>query len=215
MARMPKKPGRPTSGKHARDAREELIVAASRLFSAHGADAVSVRQVADAAKVTPAMINYYFKDKRGLMRAVLERGLDRILEIIREVAADHSGPVTTSFIDRYIHAIGADPSLPQLMVREVLSRNSPYQQVIVERFVRKAVGLMPPRLASDIAEGHLRRDLDPRLTLISLLGMCIFPFLAAPLLFQVFGFANTEEFADTLVEHTTQLFNEGAVPKNV
>ena len=210
MARSPRKPGRPMASKAGQDPREALINAASELCAARGADAVSVRQVAELAKVSPAMINYYFKDKHGLMRAVLERGLDRILEIINEVAADHRGPVTSAFIDRYIRALNSDPSLPQLMVREVLSKNSAYQQVVAKRFVQKAVDLMPGRVAEDIAAGRLRADLDPRLTMISLIGMCVFPFLASPLLQPILGYEHDQEFADTLIAHTIKLFNEGA-----
>lgn len=212
MTEEPKKPGRPSMAGDTTDAREALIKAASALFAANGADAVSVRQVADTAGVSPAMINYYFKDKRGLMRAVLERGLDRLLGIITEVASDHDGAVTSSFIDRYVHALNSDPSLPQLMVREVLSRNSPYQKVIAERFARKAINLMPARLAEDIAAGRLRADLDPTLTLMSLVGMCVFPFLAGPILWPILGYEYDEEFAERLIKHTTQLFNEGARP---
>lgn len=213
MAKVPKKAGRPATGKEGRDSRQALIEAASELYAARGADAVSVREVAEAAKVSPAMINYHFKDKRGLMRAVLERGLDRILGIINEAAAAHDERVTDGFIDRYIRALNAEPSLPQLMVREVLARNSPYQKVIAQRFVQQAVNLMPPRLAEDIALGRIRADMDPRLTLMSLVGMCVFPFLAGPILWPVLGYEYDEDFADALVAHTTKLFNEGAIPR--
>ncbi|HKI74489.1 MAG TPA: TetR family transcriptional regulator [Pseudomonadales bacterium] len=213
MTRIPRKPGRPAANEAGQDSREALIAAASELYAARGADAVSVREVAAAAKVSPAMINYHFKDKRGLMRAVLERGLDRILTIINESASQHEGRATDTFIDRYIRALNADPSLPQLMVREVLARNSPYQQVIAERFFKKAVNLMPPRLAEDIMQKRLRSDMDPRLTMISLVGMCLFPFLAGPILWPILGYDYDEKFADQLVAHTIKLFNEGAVPK--
>ena len=212
MARSPRKPGRPPAGEADQGAREALISAASELFSAHGTDGVSVRQIAEAAGVSAAMIHYYFKDKRGLMRAVLERGLDRILEIVTAVVEGAESPVTNRFIDQYIRALDAEPSLPQLMIREVLSRNSPYQDAIRRRFVEKAAALLPPRLAADMAGGRLRSDLDPRLTMISLIGMCVFPFLAAPLIRPVLGLDTDRAFVEALVSHTTRLFNEGAVP---
>lgn len=210
MSAPTRKPGRPGLDDNDQDTRTGLLLAASELFAAQGADAVSVRQVAEAAGVSPAMISYYFKNKQGLMRAVLERGLDRVLAVVVEVAGQHDRPVTEGFIDHYIRTINDDPSLPQLMVREVLSGNPAYQKVIAERFARKAIELMPPRLAEDMAAGHLRGDLDPRLTLLSLVGMCVFPFIAAPLLRPILGYEFNEAFADQLVAHTTRLFNEGA-----
>lgn len=213
MARAAKGPGRPAAHKRGPGSREALIAAASSLYAAHGADRVSLRRVAEAARVSPAMIHYHFKDKRGLMRAVLERGLDRIVEIVKEVAAHPEVSVTDTFIDRYMHALEAEPSLPQLMVREVLARNSPYRQVIAQRFVQKVVNVMPPRIVEEIAAGRLRSDLDPRLTMISLVGMCVFPFLAGPLLSPAMGYEFDRRFVDLLMTHTKKLFNEGAVPK--
>lgn len=50
-----------------------ILNAAERLFSAHGIDGVSVRQIAAAADVQLALLTYYFGTKDGLYRAVFER----------------------------------------------------------------------------------------------------------------------------------------------
>jgi AcrR family transcriptional regulator len=208
-----RKPGRPRGQDSGSDAREALLAAASSLFAQRGADAVSVREVAEQAGVSPAMINYYFRDKQGLMRAVLEHGLDRILSVVTEVADNHDGPVASAFIDRYIHAINEDPSLPHLMVREVLAGNAGYRDLIRERFAEKVLALMPPRILEDISEGRVRGDLDPLFTMLSVVGMCIFPYLAAPLLKPILGYEFDDAFADALSAHTVQLFNEGALQR--
>ncbi len=213
MAKQNKKPGRPVAAGSSEDGRETLLLAARELFAAHGADAVSVRQVASLANVSPAMINYYFKDKRGLIRAVLERSLDQLLATIKEVVAVHDGPLGAVFIDRYIRTLTADPLLPQLMVREVLAGETSYRTEIASRFLQQAMGLLLPRLMEDKTENNLRSDLDPRLTVISLVSMCVFPFIARPLLGPALNFQYDEAFAETLIQHTSQLFYEGAISK--
>lgn len=54
-------------------ARELLIVHATRIFSNKGYAGASTREICDAAAVNLSAIRYYFGDKAGLYRAVLER----------------------------------------------------------------------------------------------------------------------------------------------
>ncbi|XOV88792.1 MAG: TetR/AcrR family transcriptional regulator [Pseudomonadota bacterium] len=215
MTTRGKRPGRPQENAAGTDPREALLDEACRLFAAEGVDAVSLRRVAAAAGVTPAMVSYYFGNKEGLAHAALERGLEHLLEVVENVAASEDDTVTSTFIDRYIRAIVNEPYLPQLMVREVLGGKVAYQQVIMERFARRVLALMPGRIAADMARGRIRADLDPRLTMLSVVGMCVFPFLAAPLLRPILGFEYDERFAEVLIAHTRTLFTEGGVPHAV
>jgi AcrR family transcriptional regulator len=54
------------------DTRESLIKQAARLFAERGYDAVSVREIVEAAGVTKPALYYYFGNKEGLARAVLD-----------------------------------------------------------------------------------------------------------------------------------------------
>lgn len=68
---------RPTAG----DAtRERIMTSAERLFSKRGIDAVSVRDITDAAKVNSAAIHYHFGSKRGLVEALLTRWAGELVE---------------------------------------------------------------------------------------------------------------------------------------
>jgi AcrR family transcriptional regulator len=51
---------------------EQLVLAAERLFAQHGLDGVSLRQIVTAAGLhNPAAVQYHFKNKAGLLRAVV------------------------------------------------------------------------------------------------------------------------------------------------
>jgi hypothetical protein len=56
----------------------------------------------------------------------------------------------------------------------------------------------------------LRGDLDPKLTAISALSLCIFPFVSLPVTSRVLGFSMQGEQFDQLLRHTTRLLLEGA-----
>lgn len=63
--RTGRRPGQP-------DTRGAILVAARRLFAAHGLQGASVRQIAAEAGVDPALVHHYFGTKDGLFRAALE-----------------------------------------------------------------------------------------------------------------------------------------------
>ncbi|HMN46539.1 MAG TPA: TetR/AcrR family transcriptional regulator [Povalibacter sp.] len=66
-------PGRPPRNDMAPDTRERILDAAEAQFSAHGFWGVTIREVAEQAKVDTALLHYYFDTKRGLFDAVFAR----------------------------------------------------------------------------------------------------------------------------------------------
>lgn len=58
------------------ETRERLLDAAERLFAERGLDAVSVRDITEAADANTAAIHYHFGSKQDLIAATLERRAD-------------------------------------------------------------------------------------------------------------------------------------------
>ena len=73
--------------KTVQDAKEKLLAAATRLFAEKGFAGVSIRQLAEAAGVTSAMISYYYGGKEGLYEAVLTTQYERLLTKFEAIAA--------------------------------------------------------------------------------------------------------------------------------
>lgn len=65
--------GRPVKNDAAPDMRERILDAAEDHFSRHGFWGVTIREVAQEAKVDTALLHYYFDTKRGLFDAVFAR----------------------------------------------------------------------------------------------------------------------------------------------
>jgi AcrR family transcriptional regulator len=55
------------------ETRSHILDHAEALFALHGLHGVTVREVARAAAVDPALVHYYFETKQGLFEAVFER----------------------------------------------------------------------------------------------------------------------------------------------
>lgn len=70
VTRKTRSRGRPTNSENMKN---KILNAAERLFAEASYDSVSQRQIASAAEVDQALLNYYFKSKQGLYRAVVQR----------------------------------------------------------------------------------------------------------------------------------------------
>ncbi len=80
--------GRP-SGKS--DTRASILAAARRMFASEGADRTTIRAVAQAAGVDPALVMHYFGSKDGLFRAAVEWPIDMGEAMARVVEGDVDG----------------------------------------------------------------------------------------------------------------------------
>lgn len=67
MARARKRLGRRPGESRTREA---IAAAARRLFSERGYDRTTIRAIAEAAEVDPALVNHFFGSKRGLFASV-------------------------------------------------------------------------------------------------------------------------------------------------
>lgn len=202
--------GRPRAGEGAQDLRARLLQVARGLFARRGYGEVGIREIAAAAGVTPGMISYYFGDKQGLYEAMLADVFDGLLARMRELAAQPpAGGPLESLIRLYISTIASQPWLPALMLREVLTGDSALRARFVRRFASRLAEVLPALVKAEMTSGRLRADLDPKLAVLSLMGMSVFPFLAVPVAGEVFGYALGPEFTEALIPHTQRLFLEG------
>lgn len=91
-------PPRPRTSLPPRNSRQQAILQfAEQLFAQRGFHAVTLRQIADLAKVPLALVGYYFNHKEGLFQAVfahrsaLHRELEQALDEARRTAGQDDG----------------------------------------------------------------------------------------------------------------------------
>lgn len=184
---------------------------AATLFGEKGYDAASLKEISKRADVTPAMISYYFDDKHGLLKAVMELATSmmfRLFEQIVEKAGEDN--FVPTFTELYLGFITKHSWIVPLFTREVLANNAAARQMFLQDFAPQARSMISTLLRKEIDNGVLRADLDPDFAELSLVGMSIFPVLAAPVLSSVIGYVADEEFAKNYAEHAQTLFLKGA-----
>ena len=208
-----RRPGRPEGAAHREAVRAALLKAARELFGKRDFTAASVRDIARAARVNPAMIHYHFGDKDGLYRAMLHETIGPVLQKVQELTDQGGLQSETSIhdaLDAVMTMLAREPWVARLIVREVLAEEGPFREQFVREFAAKGGGRVPQLLEREIANGRVRKDLDPTLGALSFMSMALFPFIALPVAEKIFGIRMTDAFTRRLVDHTTRIFYEGA-----
>jgi AcrR family transcriptional regulator len=207
-ARKPRRVGRP-GGDHANH-RERLIDAAIALFTLVGIRGTSLRAIAKAAGVTPAMLHYYFGDKTQLQQAMVDERLMPALAPMRERVI-HVGDDPAVAVEVFVNGIGEvvtqHPWLPALWVREVLCEGGELREILFARLLSKLPRELAQRFATAKARGRINPALDPRLLVVSLVGLTLFPLAGAPIWRRVFAADDID--SQTLLRHTLALLRDG------
>jgi AcrR family transcriptional regulator len=206
--RAPRRPGRP----RAVDAnqRGRLLDAAVLCFAADGVAATSLRSIALKAGVTPALVNYYFGSKQQLLDAFIAERLTPVVQTLRESLLE-AGSDPRALLAAFVHGIHDvvehHPWWPALWVREVVNEKGVLRDVMQKIIAPQVTQLLARTLVDAQKRGAISADLDPRLLVVSLVGLTMFPLAAEHIWRRVF--AANDLSRDVLLRHTLALLDHG------
>lgn len=213
----PRRRGRPSAetvpGGDA-DARGHLLQAALELFAQQGIAATPLTQIARRAEVTPALLHYYFGSREKLVEALVE---ERLLPLTQQLAQGLAGGANSlseaveRLVTSLIGVLSANTWFPQLWVREVLSEGGHLRELLVQRMAPLIAHRLRDLVAAAQARGEINPDLDPRLFMVSLIGLTAFPIAAQPVWRSIFRADDITP--DVLRRHVLSLLLHGMGPR--
>ena len=191
-------------------ARAKIIAAAEDLFAARGFAGAAVRDIAAEAGVNPAMIHYYFGNKEGLYRAVLEGVAEKVRSLILQTAGgDSTRERLTRFVNSYADYILSHPTLVRILYREMLTGGKHLREV-ARKYASINYSLAREAIADGVRRGELR-SIDLDLAPISLMGMVLVFQFFRPMISVALGKDNYDDkFVRRISAHTIDLFLKGA-----
>jgi len=124
------------------DRRQNILLAAEKLFASNGYHAVSIRDIADEAGVPLALVGYYFGQKRELYHAIFEHWsamIEERLESLRQALADADGDRLTALVEAFIAPVirlraSAEGEYYALLMTRGLSMQSEDEEAIIREF---------------------------------------------------------------------------------
>ncbi|MGA2506154.1 MAG: TetR/AcrR family transcriptional regulator [Chitinispirillaceae bacterium] len=169
-------------------AEERILRAAREEFIERGLRGGRMQSIANRANANKALLHYYFRTKERLYEAVLENILATIGSALRSqlpLDKEASGlrGLLRQIITVYINTFRANPDFPRFIMRE-LADGGAHLPTIVNLFIT-GFGDIPQRiytlLQKEYLQGKLRKVVPIHIAL-NIVGMCIFTFIARPIL---------------------------------
>ena len=190
------------------DLKKQILDSAEELFADNGYAATSIRSIAEKSGVNPALVHYYFGNKKRLLQNVLERTLEPMGLAIAELknGPDASPELIASLL---VSMAAKHPNIPRLLIREVFLPGGEMQQFFTENMAPRLGGALPGLLAREKSAGRLRDDSDPAISALLIMAVSMFPFIARTLAEPVLGISYDEKGIELLNQQIMQLLNQG------
>lgn len=167
-------------------AREKILRAAVREFSAHGLSGARTDAIAEAAKVNKALLYYYFKSKKKLYAASVEevsgKVVDHALTAFNPAFSAGERLLRSALI--HFDRILSQHEFQSLIQQEMVRFHSG-QSGSMPLFAKKAFVPLLEKLREAVDEGTRSGELcelDWLQVVYSMLGANVFYFLSAPLM---------------------------------
>lgn len=188
---------------------KRILQAAHTVFIRRGTQGASLKEIAEEADVNQALLHYYFSDKKTLADTVFEQVASEFFPRLEAILTSDR-PVeekVRTFVPQYIGMIRENPYLPSYVVGE-LNRDPERLKSRIQ-----SMGLVPfdnlDALDDQLRERSKGGDLkaiSAEQFVVNLVSLCVFPFIARPLLQTVLGM--DEEGFDAFVEERKTLIPE-------
>lgn len=170
-----------------------ILDAARKVFQSKGMHGARMQDIADKAGINKAMLHYYFRNKEQLFESVFSEALQKLLPAIIGI---WQAPVPTEqkiakFIDGYIEILQANPFLPAFILNEVNQNPERLQKLFVKKGAATIVKSILEQINSTLKKNGVSNT-DPRQLLINALSLCVFPFIAKPIITKVMNLSDKE-----------------------
>ena len=160
---------------------EKIKHAALKLFTQKGYAATRTRDISEEAGINLALLNYYFRSKEKLFELVMLEILQNFFRGIAQIFNDEASTVDQKvqmFVNEYTALLIQQPDLPLFIFHELRMKPEKFASKMGVHVIFKS--LFFKQLSQDIARNKVA-DIHPLHYVINMIGMCVFPFIAAPI----------------------------------
>lgn len=182
-----------------------ILVAAREVFIAKGFEGARMQEIADHAGINKALLHYYFRSKEKLFEAVFSEVASNLFPAMKQMleAELELKEKITLFVRIYLKALHENPFIPAFIINTLNTNPDNFLKYI------KKSGLNPRLLQAQIDEEASRgiiRMIKAEHLLVNIIAMCIFPFVARPIVQSIFDM-NNDEYQIYLESRQTEIID--------
>jgi len=171
---------------------KRILEAARHVFVQQGLKGARMQAIADKAGINKALLHYYFRTKEALFEKVFMETLQVNAPLLFGILGK-PGPLKQKigeFVEHYIELLKANPYMPLFILNE-LSQNPEKLFGKVGPQLSFIIGGLGQQLRAEAEAGNIR-PIHPVDMVSAVMGLCVFPFLAKPLLMPIFNLGESD-----------------------
>jgi TetR/AcrR family transcriptional regulator len=152
-------------------AREQLLDTASEILREGDIVDVSLSELAGRSGLNSALVKYYFGNKAGLLKALLERDMAFILRAVDTLLAKDMEPEAKLrlHMDAVVNTFFRTPYIHRLLMRLIREGEPAEAQRLADSYLKPLLRAYE-RLISDGVEKGVFRAVDPQLFYFTVIG---------------------------------------------
>ena len=164
-----------------------ILSAASKVFLKKGMDGARMQDIADEAGINKALLHYYFRSKEKLFETIFLDVAGNFLPKVERILETEAGifDKIEMFCHAYISQILQTPYVPLFVMNEINKQPKAFLQKVIQGR-NLPIAAFVHQLQKEIKEGVIR-PVDPAELLLNIISLCLFPFVARPMLQQITG----------------------------
>ncbi len=195
---------------------QKIFDAAHELFVQKGLDGAKMQEIADRAGINKALLHYYYRTKDKLYEMVAKSIIHQGIPIIQKTI-ESDLPLEekiVKFVDFYIDLIRRNPFIPLFIISEMNKHPEQFmEKILPARLPRPEIFLK--QVEDAVAAGTIR-PINPQHLLLNIISLCVFPFVARPIMQMVLGMNKPEadQFLKQRKTEVTEFIFAALRPRN-
>ncbi|GAB6007671.1 TetR/AcrR family transcriptional regulator [Dysgonomonas reticulitermitis] len=172
---------------------EKIKLAAKKLFHEKGYGQTKTRDIAEAAGINTALLNYYFRSKENLFNIIMLESLQDMFFFIRDLANEKNSNLEAkieAIVNRYIEIFREEPNLPLFVLSEI--------QADPERLMQKSK--IPKNILTDSyffkqIDEQIKKsgvNITPIHVFLNIISLTILPVVARPIISYMYDMNTTD-----------------------
>lgn len=183
---------------------ERIKEAARKIFLEKGYGLTRTRDIAEAAGINTALLNYYFRSKAKLFNIIMAESIRELFSTVIDIAQDNNTSLSykiEAIVNCYADVLYTSPNLPLFVLSELQSQPELFfKQVGVPHNILTQSCLYR-QLEEQLHNNNL--EIKPLHIFINTIAMIIVPVIAKPLMIQLHSM--NSELYNTFIEERRKL----------
>ncbi|MCB0632467.1 MAG: TetR/AcrR family transcriptional regulator [Saprospiraceae bacterium] len=163
--------------------KEKIKLAAKEIFIQKGFAGARMEDISKASGINKALLHYHFTSKENLFEQIFDEAFFEIMPRLHAVLLTEGEVMDKidAFVDEYIATIRQNPHIPLFVIHELSQAPDRFLQKIKSHPGLPNVASLIMEVMTAMEEGKIR-SYPPLHLVMNVLSMCVFPFVARPII---------------------------------